>query len=74
MLTEAHGTLVVIDTIPPRLLRPRTLWHLARRPELGYYEARPWFRDPITREYNEGETKVLACSVAGARRLMPAGL
>lgn len=73
--TEAHGTIVNVADVPPRHLRPRALWHVSRRPSpAGYLEARPWYRDPITREYHEGNTRVLACSMDGARRLMPAGL
>jgi hypothetical protein len=75
MKDRVSGTIVVIDTVPPRLLRPRVLWHLATRPApAGYLEARPWTQDPITREYHEGSTVILACSVEGARRLMPRGL
>ncbi len=75
MLTEAHGTIVVIDRGPPPSTRPRTLWHVSRRPApAGYLECVPWTADPITREYNESGVVLLACSVAGARRLMPVGL
>lgn len=81
MKTFASGTIItgkVVDITadsPPPAARPRIIWHVSRRAfPTGYFEARPWFLNLTTREYHEGSTVVLACSVAGARRLMPTGL
>lgn len=74
MKDRISGTIVNVTEPAQRQLRPRPLWHLSRRPEHGYWEARPWFADPVSREYYEGSTKLLACSVEGARSLMPRGL
>jgi hypothetical protein len=75
MKDRISGTIVVITDVPPRHLRARVLWHVSARPgPAGYLEARAWHADPITREYHESPVAVLACSMDGARRLMPAGL
>ena len=74
MKTSAAGT-IVTGAPPPRQHRPRVYWHVTKRPPpAGYYEARPWAPDPITREPYEGGTKLLACSLEGITNLLPRGV
>lgn len=75
IIDVAPPPVVDITTDPPPPVRARALWNVCARPgPAGYLEARPWTRDPITREFYEGETRILACSVEGLTKLLQRGV
>ncbi len=75
-IIDVPGPPVVdITTDPPPPVRARALWNVCARPgPAGYLEARPWTRDPITREFYEGTTTIIACSIEGLTGLLGRGL